>query len=167
MVCDSFICLNSDALSIPPCFHCKVFHLMFYVNLCLLNKQTGNISSIADFISPPFLSGHRLLSVKTVYKGGRHWHSLLSHCMCIHPFFIVCIIKICKVHCSQYLIHIRMYIQLTGCTECTPPPSGSLKDKQILIGLEVRHPHLFNAFSSSKEILLVAIECLITQNINQ
>jgi hypothetical protein len=47
------------------------FPSMFYVNLCLLNKPTRSISSIADLFSPLFPTRHGLLAVTVVYKGGR------------------------------------------------------------------------------------------------
>ena len=42
---------------------------MFCVNLCLLNKHTGSISSAAEFFFLPFPTGHGLLAVIIVYKG--------------------------------------------------------------------------------------------------
>ena len=68
------------------CLQC--FPLMFCVYLCLLKKHTGSISSVADFFFPLFPTGHGLLAVIFVYKGGPGTLYSANTCVLIHflPF---------------------------------------------------------------------------------
>ena len=71
---------------IPSCLKCVP--LMFCIHFCLLNKHTESTSSVADFFFPPFSTGHGLLAVISVYKGGAAGTRWLSHCMCTYLFFL-------------------------------------------------------------------------------